>query len=74
MVKSCRASYPVPKNGQVLDEMRRILVHRQNIPTGVVNNVIYDTDVANTLFTTPRNVHDTDLGSARRCHGCFDMV
>ena len=34
------------ENDPVLDEIRRILVHRQNIPTGVVNSVIYDTDVA----------------------------
>ena len=31
------------ENGPVLDEIRRILVHLQNIQTGVVNNVIYDT-------------------------------
>ena len=62
------------ENGPVLDEIRRILVHLQNIQTGVVNNVIYDTGVANTLFTTPRNVDDTDPGSARRCHGCFGVV
>ena len=55
-------------NGSVLDEVRRILVHLQNIQTCVVNNVIYDNGVANTLFTTSPNVHDTDPGSARRCH------
>ena len=62
------------ENGPVLDEIRRILVHRQKIQTGVVNNVFYDTGVANTLFTTPRNVDDTDLGLATLCHGCFVMV
>ena len=66
------------RNGPVLDEIRRILVHQQHNQTGVVNKpkkgLIYDTGVANTLFTTPRNVHDRDPGSARRCHGCFGMV
>ena len=76
------------ENGPVLDEIRRILVHRQDIQTGVVNNVIYDTGVvnkpkkgviydtgvANNLFTTPRYVHDTDPGSARRCHGRFGVL
>ena len=46
-------------NGPLLDEVRRIRVHRQNIQTGVVNNVVYDTDVANTLLETPRHVHAT---------------
>ena len=47
---------------------------RQNIQTGVVKNVIYDTGVANTLFTTPRHVRGTDPGSARRRHSCVGMV
>ena len=66
------------RNGPVLDEIRRILVHQQHNQTGVVNKpkkgLIYDTGVANTLFTTPRNVHDTHAGSARRCHGRFSML
>ena len=66
------------RNGRVLDEIRRILVHQQHNQTVVVNKpikgLIYDTGVANTLFTTPQNVHDTDPGSARGCHGCFGMV
>ena len=62
------------RNGLVLDEIRRILVHQQHNQTGVVNSVIYDTGVANTLFMTPRNVHDTHAGLARRCHGKFGML
>ena len=30
------------ENGTVVDEIRRILVHRQNIQTGVANNVFCD--------------------------------
>ena len=63
------------ENGPVLDEIRRILLHRQNIQTGVVNHVIiYDTGVVRTLFATPRHVHDADPGPARCCHGWFSMV
>ena len=66
------------RNGPVLDEICRILLHQQHNQTGVVNkrrkSLIYETGVASTLLTTPRNVHDTDSGSARRCHGCFGMV
>ena len=51
--------------------IRRILVHQQNIQTGVANSVIYDNGVVNTLFTTPRTVHDIHPESAKRCHGCL---
>ena len=65
-------------NGSVLNEIRRTRVHPQNSQTRVVNKpklyLIYDTGVANTLFTTPRHVHNTHAGSSRRCHGCFGMV
>ena len=52
---SCTENDPVP------DEMRCVRLHRHNVQTGAVSNVNYDTGVANTLFTTPRNVHDTRL-------------
>ena len=65
-------------NGPVLDEIHRILVHPPSNQTGAVNKPtigrIYDTGVADTLFTTPRHVRGTHPGSARRCHGCFSMV
>ena len=66
------------RNGPVLDEIRRILVYQQHDQTGVGNKpkkgLTNDAGVANTLFTTPRNVHDTHAGSARRCHGWLGMV
>ena len=69
-----------PKPSSTRRDIHRILVRQQhNDQTGVVVNkpkkgLIYDTGVANTLFMTAQNVHDTDPGSARRCHGCFDMI
>ena len=38
------------QNGSVLDETRRTRVHPQNIQTGIINDVIHDTGVANTLL------------------------
>ena len=75
-----RFKLPYTRNGPVLDGIHRILVRQQhNDQTGFVRNkpkkcLSYGTGVANTLFMTAQNVHDTDPGSARRCHGCFDMI
>ena len=59
---------------QRFDKIHRLLVHRQNILTSVDINGIYDIGVANTFFSTPRNVHDTDPGPASRCYGFFGTV
>ena len=51
------------RNGPVLDEIRRILVHPKNNHTGVANmqttGLIYDSGVASTLFMTPIAVSPT---------------
>ena len=50
-------SYVVPKAAQYSTRYVRVRVHRQNIQTGAVNGVVYDTGVA--------NVHDTAARSRR---------
>lgn len=35
---------------------------------------IYDTRVANFLFTTPQHIRGTRPGSSRGCHGCIKVV
>ena len=49
----------MPKTPPVLHEIRRIRVRRQNVQTGVANNVIYDTSVAKYLVydTAARSRH-----------------
>ena len=52
------------ENGLVLDQMRRIRVHRQNTQTSVVKNVIYD--------TAPSSRHSVRIVQALLrlcCHG-----
>ena len=56
-----------------MDEICRIVVHSEHNQTVVVSNVIYDTGVTNTSFTTPRHVYETYDGAVLCFHGCLGM-